>query len=127
MKMSRNAKLDLAKRQAVGIVRPIARFAVGTARDVPVVELLKDRRALEAEKPCFNHAKPAPFDVTGHTVVTCAAAYARGSHYLNHKGSRATPQSRGHMNSFGYKTKAPNYAEPKWVPAGIQTLIPRAV
>ena len=117
--MARNPKMDLAKRQAVGINRPIARFAVGTAY-VPLLELQRDRRSLEGEKPCYCSVKAEPVDVVTHKVTICETVPYRA---LPARRSQATPQLRGRITSYAY-LKPSSIAPIKWVPAGIQTLIP---
>lgn len=141
--MARNAKLDLAKRQSVGIERPIQRFAVGTARAPEIISKrlldhagnsvppvlpigMADRRSLEAEKACFNQGKPQPVDVTGLKVTICNPGTAKGVGGLNRKTSRATPTSRGHMGTFAYRQRQAPAAIVRNAWRGVvqQTLIP---
>ena len=152
--MARNAKLDLAKRQAVGINRAVPTYAVGTAHDLEFSKTIRnyagqfidpayskageaikstlglkgrnDRRVVEGEKPIFTQGKAEPFDVTGCKVTVLEPGTAKGADGLNHKTSRATPQSRGHMNTFAGRTRQWSVEIPNaWKGEVHQTLIPR--
>jgi hypothetical protein len=83
----RNAKVDLAKRQAVGIYRPVARFAVKAEGDFRPVEGAKDCYRDQAAKPCNPH--------------TVAVTVLKPAKYVKPEGKRgmATPQMRGFMEA----------------------------
>jgi hypothetical protein len=57
---SHNPKVDLAKRQAVGVYRPVARFATKAQGDF---------RPVEGHKAPYNQGKPAPVAIPEGLVV----------------------------------------------------------
>ena len=119
--MARNAKLDLAKRQAVGIYRkasPHAFINKGVA-----VHSGGDYRRVEGSKPCYQNRPSHPDTIEGVKVTVCEPQTYRGDF---RKRGMATPQSRSHMNTFAFMKRS-RIAEPKWVPAGTQVLIPRRI
>jgi hypothetical protein len=124
--MARNPKLDLAKRQAVGIYRAVPRWAE---------EATGEFRTPDAAKSFYNQGKAQPVDVTGLTVRKIEGGHITrkdsramvGNRHvasLNHKTSRATPQSRAHMNTFAFRSRQAPAAIIRWVPEGTQVLIP---
>jgi hypothetical protein len=119
----RNAKLDKAKRQAVGIYRaasPHASINHGMAQYSG-----GDYRTPDAAKSCYL-GKPQPFDVTGHKVTICKPGTAKGANALNAKRGQATPQNRAHMNTFAFRSRQAPAAIVKSAWRGVveQTLIP---
>lgn len=142
--MARNAKADLAKHQAVGINKANALLSQASVHDVEYSRTIRDhagqlinsldgkrsiigpkglndRRLMDGAKPCFNQGKAAPVTTaprhaefmicptgmlsTGKIApqVTCGG-----------KRSQATPQARGHMNTFAGREKQGKGATVVW-------------
>ncbi len=129
--MARNAKLDLAKRQAVGIYRKASPNAF-INKGVPV-HSGGDYRTPEGAKSVYVSGRAAPVDVTGHRVTVCKPCTTSSKRYVGvatcgGKRSQATPQNRAHMNTFAGRERQGPGAVVRWADyrPNEQTLIPRA-